>query len=279
MKIKFRFYNITCDYENGVINHHSFINPIIVKEVLPNGGYIGMQGSVKVYITKTLKDDYYIYHGKRIRPLCYISDNLDSVFCLVNRNAISSLAVSVAHADGKADLSNYDKWIWRDNEMMNKIGNEDYMKILQQVKHDKYTNHYIVLDNPYKRFIRSLNKIYSDKLEVEKQLSYSNKSEFIDEALFYADLCENDNNFPWERHLGLQYRFYEECKKCYPNWQIVKFDEIQDWWENTFNSTWIKNNVSSDSQRPITLEDFTNEQRNKLDKLLEPDIRLWNEVK
>ena len=57
---------------------------------------------------------------------------------------------------------------------------------------------------------------------------------------------------------------------------IVKLDELPSWWEETYNVKWFKNNVSKN--KPITKESFSKEQWNKVEKLLEKDIGLWNGV-
>ena len=49
----------------------------------------------KVYLKKTDKGDYYTnLFGKVIDPYCFVSDTLDAVFCLVSRNANTSIVLS-----------------------------------------------------------------------------------------------------------------------------------------------------------------------------------------
>jgi hypothetical protein len=95
----------------------------------------------------------------------------------------------------------------------------------------------------------------------------------LEETLYYANLCENDSKFLWERHLGLQSTYLEQGAKYNTNWEFVNLSELSSWWEQTYNKKWLRNNVSK--ERPITKESYTEEQWNRVLKYLEKDIELW----
>ena len=251
-----------------------------VKE-MEDGSYIGNVGNRYVYLKKTLWGDYYTsLTSKVIVPICLCSEKLDTVFCLVSRNANTSIVLSAMKLEG-FDSDNYsnDSFLWHDDNAMKFCQEKGLVKDLSKVDFSKYSNFVIVLDDPLKRFIRTTYKILRDKKVIphlNNCKSFDNIDRFLDELIFYTDICENDMNFLWERHVGMQYRYVNACLHYNPTLTIVKLDELPSWWEETYNVKWFKNNVSKN--KPITKESFSKEQWNKVEKVLEKDIGLWNDV-
>lgn len=280
--LKIRFNNQKAYYENGKIYTNILPKPIEVLRIYPDGSYLGHYNFIKVYLKKTPKGDYYTnLGGKVIDPLCFVSEKLDAVFCLVSRNANTSVVLSGMYAEGHTDLENYpnEKFLWHDEELNKILKEKGYLKKLSEINHKNYKHHYLIFDDPYKRYIRALNKILvEDSLfKVDEHLKKKGKEkEFIDEMLYFSDLAENDEHFIWERHIGLQDSFMRVCERKYPIWEVIKLKEVGEWWEKTFNSKWLRNNISRDNQKRIKLEDFTSSQREKLDKYLERDVKIWN---
>lgn len=283
--LKIRFNNQVAHYEDGKIYSNLLPKPIEVLRIYPDGSYLGHYNYIKVYLKKTPKGDYYTnLGGKVIDPMCFVSEKLDAVFCLVSRNANTSVVLSGMYAEGHTDLENYpnDKFLWHDEELNKILKVKGYLKKLSEIDLKKYKNHYIIVDDPHKRYIRALNKILvEDSLfKVDEHLKKKGKEkEFIDEMLYFSDLAENDEHFIWERHIGLQTSFIRECEKRYPYWNLVKLKGIGEWWEKTFNSKWLRNNISSDKQKRIKLEDFSSKQKEKLDKYLSKDVEMWDKFK
>lgn len=277
--------NKVCYEENGKIYADFLPKPIIVDKTFEDESYLGHYENKKVYLKKTDKGDYYVaLFGKEINPLCFVSNKLDTVICLVSRNANTSIVLSGLYAEGFTQLINYpnSKFLWHDKELMTLCHQRGYLKPLKTICHKNFTNHYIVIDEPYKRYIRALNKILVEPslLKVDEHLKKNGKEkEFIDEMLYYSDLCENDENFLWERHLGLQSTYLTACQSVYNSWDVIKLAELPQQWEQIFKSKWLKNNISNSSQRKLTLNSLNEEQKNKLDSYLLKDIHLWCSIK
>lgn len=280
LKIRFNKQEaVLCD---GKITTSFLPHPITVDEEFEDGSYLCHYiNNEKVYLKKTDKGDYYTnLFGKVIDPYCFVSDTLDAVFCLVSRNANTSLVLSGLLCEG-FNVEDYpnSKFFWHDSELMKICRSKGYVKKLSEICHRNFKHHYLVIDEPYKRYIRALNRIFIDEslLKVDEEWKQKGKEkEFIDEMLYFSDLIENDEHFIWERHLGLQSTYYEKCLEFYPKWEFVKLSELPQWWEKSFKSKWLKNNVSSPSQRKFTISDFNKDQKEKLDKYLEKDVELWN---
>ena len=282
--LNIRFDKKQCYEEDGKIYVDFLPKTITVDKVMEDGSYLCHYDDKLVYFKKTDKGDYYTnLFGKIIDPFCFVSDELDSVFVLVSRNANTSIVLSGLFAEGHKELENYsnDKFLWHDNNLMMICRLNGYIKPLSEVIHKNFKNHYFVIDEPKRRFIRALNKILIEPslLKVDEDLKeIGREKEFIDEMLYFGNLCENDEYFIWERHLGLQNTYYEKCKEFYPNWTFIKLSDLPQWWEKTFNSKWLKNNVSSPQQKRLSYDDLNEEQKRKLDDFVKKDTELWNNI-
>lgn len=284
--LKLRFNNKDAIFENGKIFTDILPKPIIVDKVFDDESYLcHYVNGEKVYLKKTDRGDYYTnLFGKVIDPYCFISEKLDSIFCLVSRNANTSIVLSALYAGGLIELKNYsnDTFLWHDEKLLNYCHRNGLIKKLSEIKNFKIFKHrYIVFDEPIKRFIRALNKILIDPslLKVNENLKKKgNEKDFIDEMLYFSNLCENDEHFIWERHLGLQTTYLNDCLNYHKNWEIIKLSELPTWWESSFGSMWLKNNVSNPSQRRLTLESFNEEQKEKMLNYLKKDLDMWSQI-
>lgn len=264
--------------ENGKITTPILPQPINIIEEKSDGSYFGWYNFNSVYFKKTLWGDYYTsLFDKYINPICYCSDKLSTAFCLVSRNANTSIALSALFAEGVVD-ENYsnDDMLWHDKELMTYMKENNKMIHVKDLDLSKYENFIIVLDEPTKRFVRAANKIFMDDslIHLVKEFKKEETMErFLDEIIFYADLCENDNYFLWERHLGLQKTVYDICMNKTDKFKVVKLEDLPQWWQETYKSKWLRNNVSK--ERKVTRESFNDEQWKKVLKYLEKDIELW----
>jgi hypothetical protein len=255
--------------------------PIVIIEELEDGSYFGWYNCNDVYFKKTPWGDYYTsILKKNINPLCYCSNELDTVFYLISRNANTSIILSCLYAEG-VDVENYsnEKLLWHDKELMEYCKANDRLKPISDVDFSKFSNHVVVLDDPIKRWIRVVNKIYTDDSLVRFVKEFKNTenmSRFLDEIIYYADACENDYKFLWERHLGLQSTYIDKGAKYNDEWQIVKLEELPKWYENTYGKKWLRNNVAK--ERPISRESFNDEQWEKVLKFLERDFEFLKTV-
>jgi hypothetical protein len=235
-------------------------------------------------LKKTPWGDYYTsLFNKRIDPTCYCSDKLKTIFCLVSRNANTSIILSGMHADGKEGLENYsnEKLVWHDKELIDYCQKYNKLLPLSQVKIENFEKFVIVLDDPIKRYIRTLNKIYNDSSLIYLIGDFKNEenlSRFIDECLYYSVLCERDKDFLWERHLGLQKTYFDKCKEKKVEWEIVKLENLPKWWEETYNSKWLRNNVMGENKKIIVKDKFSQKQWEKMLNYLDKDIKFWKEI-
>ena len=254
-------------------------DPIVIIEEMKDGSYFGWFNFNDVYFKKTPWGDYYTsVFKKTINPLCYCSEKLDTVFYLISRNANTSIILSCLFAEG-VDVENYsnEKLLWHDKELMEYCRKNGRLKPISDVDFRKFSKHVVVLDEPIKRWLRVVNKIYTDDSLVRFVKDFKNKKKmdrFLEEIIYYADLCENDAKFLWERHLGLQSTYLEKGAKYNKDWTFVKLSELPSWWESNCGTKWLRNNVSK--ERPITKESFTKKQWNKVLKFLKKDIELWD---
>ena len=267
--------------ENGKITTPILPQPINIIKTLEDGSYLGYYNSNSVYFKKTPWGDYYTsLFNKYINPVCYCSDKLSTAFCLISRNANTSIALSALHAEGVVD-ENYsnDTMLWHDKKLMQYMRDNHKMIHVSDLDLSKYENFIIVLDEPTKRFVRVANKIFTDDslIHLVKDFKKEETMErFLDEIIFYADLCENDRYFLWERHLGLQKTLYDICMNKTDKFKVVKLEDLPQWWEETYKSKWLRNNVSKEHK--VTRESFNDEQWKKVLKYLEKDIELWRTV-
>lgn len=267
--------------ENGKITTPILPQPINIIEEKSDGSYFGFYNFKPVYFKKTLWGDYYTsLFDKYINPICYCSDKLSTAFCLVSRNANTSIALSALYAEGVVD-ENYsnDDMLWHDKKLMQYMKENHKMIHVKDLDLSKYENFIIVLDEPTKRFVRAANKIFMDDslIHLVKDFKKEETMErFLDEIIFYADLCENDRYFLWERHLGLQKTLYDICMNKTDKFKVVKLEDLPTWWEETYKSKWLRNNVSK--ERKVTRESFNDKQWEKVLKYLEKDIELWRTV-
>lgn len=276
--LKIRGKNNTTYVEGNKIYTDELHIPIVVIEEMKDGSYFGWFNCNDVYFKKTPWGDYYTsVFKKTINPICYCSEELDTVFYLISRNANTSIILSCLFAEG-LDVENYsnDKLLWHDKELMEYCKDKGRLKNISNVDFSKFSNHVVVLDDPIKRWIRVVNKIYTDDSLICFVKDFKNKKKmdrFLEEIIYYADACENDSKFLWERHLGLQSTYLEKGAKYNSNWTYVKLSDLPTWWEQTYNKKWLRNNVSK--ERPISKSNFTKNQWNKVLKFLEKDIELW----
>jgi hypothetical protein len=253
--------------------------PITIIQKMKDGSYFCRYNFQDVYFKKTPWGDYYTsLFKKTINPLCYCSEELDTVFYLISRNANTSIILSCLFAEG-LDVENYsnEKLLWHDAELMEYCKRNKRLRPISDVDFSKFSKHVVVIDEPIRRWIRVINKIFTDDSLIIQTKNFKNKenlNRFLEETLFYADLCENDSKFLWERHLGLQSTYLEQGAKFNTTWEFVNLSELSTWWEQTYNKKWLRNNVSK--ERPITKESYTEEQWNRVLKYLEKDIELWN---
>lgn len=253
--------------------------PITIMQKMGDGSYFCRYNFQNVYFKKTPWGDYYTsLFGKTINPFCYCSEELDTVFYLISRNANTSIILSCLFAEG-VNVENYsnEKLLWHDKELMCYCKTHGKLKPISDVDFSKYSKHVVVLDEPTRRWLRVINKIFLDDSLIIQTKDFKNKenlNRFLEETLFYADLCENDSKFLWERHLGLQSTYLEKGAKYNSHWIYVKLSDLPTWWEQTYNKKWLRNNVSK--ERPITKENYTAEQWDKVLKYLHKDIELWN---
>lgn len=256
--------------------------PIVIVEEMKDGSYFGWFNFNDVYFKKTPWGDYYTsVFKKTINPLCYCSEKLDTVFYLISRNANTSIILSCLFAEG-VDVENYsnEKLLWHDKELMEYCRKNGRLKPISDVDFRKFSKRVVVLDEPIKRWLRVVNKIYTDDSLVRFVKEFKNKKKmdrFLEEIIYYADLCENDTKFLWERHLGLQSTYLEKGAKYNKDWTFVKLSELPSWWESNCGTKWLRNNVSK--ERPITKESFSKKQWNKVLKFLEKDIELLKDEK
>lgn len=281
--LKIRFDSKEAFYEDGKIYASFLPKPIIVSNEFDDGSYLGYYENKKVYLKKAPQGDYYTnLFGKQIDPFCFVSEELDTVFCLVSRNANTSIVLSALVAEGDVSLSDYpnEKFLWHDEEILSKCKTKGKWKPLSEICVKNYKRRIIVLDDPYKRYIRSLNKILVEPslLKVDEKLKKVGKEkEFIDEMLYFSDLCENDEHFIWERHLGLQSSYVQKCREK-GTWEVIKLSDLSQWWKDNIGKEMVNNNVSTPQQRRLSLESFDPSQRKKLDDYLSKDVELWNSV-
>lgn len=268
-------------FQNGKITTPILPQPITNVKKLYDGSYLGQYKNSIVYFKKTLWGDYYTsLFSKYINPICYCSDKLSTAFCLVSRNANTSIVLSALHAEGAVgdDYSN-DKLLWHDKDIMNYLVENNKMIHVKDLDLSKYQNFIIVLDEPTKRFVRVANKIFTDETLVHLVKDFKKEEtmeRFLDEIIFYADLCENDKLFLWQRHLGLQKTLYDICMNKTDKFKVVKLEDLPQWWQKTYNTKWLRNNVSK--KRIVTRESFNDEQWEKVLKFLQKDIELWKSV-
>ena len=260
--------------------------PIDVIKEYEDGSYLGLyNNSVKVYFKKLLCGEYHItIGGKQINPQCFSSSKLDTVFCLVNRNANTSIILSGLYALGNKEFENYpnDKFLWGDTEVREGMRKNGQLQFINDVNPKFYNKFVMVVDDPLKRYIRALNRLLisphipKDKIPTLPK-EYVNK--YIDEMLEFSDYCENDEHFTWEAHLGLQSSYYDVCTKKKTDVELVKLSDLPQWWEDTYNSKWLRNNVSTSSERIITFDNMTEEQKLKALKYVDKDIKWYKSLK
>lgn len=255
-------------------------HPLSIKEITKNGSYKCDYNGRYVLFKKTPYGDYYTsLTSKKIRPLCYCSKPLDTVFCLVSRNANTSIVLSCLLREGLnvVDYPN-DKLLWKDNKIMRYCYENKLIIPVQEVDFTKFSNFVMVIDDPIDRFVRVANKVYNDNEVIKELNDYKNDNDlkrFIDELIFYIDSCENDDDFLWERHMGLQYRYVDTCTKYKNDITFITLKDLPDWWKKTYNSKWLRNNVSK--VRKINKNSFTEEQWNKILTIMDKEIKFYKE--
>jgi hypothetical protein len=258
-------------------------NPIKVIETFDDESYLGLyNNAIKVYFKRMLNGEYHITIGeKKINPHCFVSKKLDTVFCLVSRNANTSVILSGLYAVGNKEFENYpnDKFLWGDAEVREVMRKNGQLQFINDVNPKFYNKFVMVIDGPLKRYIRALNRLLiSPHLPKDKIPTISKEyvDTYINNMLEFSDYCENDKNFTWEQHLGLQSSYYDVCTKKGKDVELVQLSDLPQWWEHTYNSKWLRNNVSTPSERIITFDNMTDEQKEKTMKFLENDIK-WYE--
>ena len=285
MELKIQNKNQTVFYDGeNIIAPKIVPNPIKVIEVFDDGSYLGLyDNTVKVYFKRMLNGEYHItIGGKKINPHCFLSSKLDTAFCLVSRNANTSIILSGLYAVGNTEFENYpnDKFLWADGEVRDGMRRNGQLQFINDVNLKFYDKFVMVIDDPLKRYIRALNRLLisphvpKDKIPT---LSKEYIDNYVNNMLEFSDYCENDKNFTWEQHLGLQSSYYDVCTKKGKDVELVQLSDLPQWWEHTYNSKWLKNNVSNPKERVITFDNMTDEQKEKTMKFLENDIKWYEE--
>ena len=282
LKIQNKNQTVFYDGEN-IIAPKIVPNPIKVIETFDDESYLGLyNNAVKVYFKRMLNGEYHLtIGGKSINPHCFVSKKLDTVFCLVSRNANTSIILSGLYAVGNTEFENYpnDKFLWGDAEVREVMRKNGQLQFINDVNPKFYNKFVMVIDDPLKRYIRALNRLLisphapKDKIPTIPKEYINN---YINDMLEFSDYCENDKNFTWEQHLGLQSSYYDVCTKKGKDIELVQLSDLPQWWEHTYNSKWLRNNVSTPSERIITFDNMTDEQKKKTMKFLENDIK-WYE--
>ena len=274
-------------YLNGKIYAPSMLSkPIDVVKEYKDGSYLCLyNNAVKVYFKKLLCGEYHItIGGKNINPHCFLSSKLDTVFCLVSRNANTSIILSGLYAVGNTEFENYpnDKFLWGDAEVREGMRRNGQLQFINDVNPKFYNKFVMVIDDPLKRYIRALNRLLisphlpKDKIPTLPK-EYVNK--YLNDMLEFSDYCENDEHFTWEQHLGLQTSYYDVCKKKTKNIKLVQLSDLPKWWEDTYGSKWLRNNVSTPSEKIITFDNMTEEQKIKALKYVDKDIKWYESLK
>lgn len=283
LKIQNKNQTVFYDGEN-IIAPKIVPNPIKVIETFDDESYLGLyNNTVKVYFKRMLNDEYHITIGeKKINPHCFVSTKLNTVFCLVSRNANTSIILSGLYAVGNTKFENYpnDKFLWGDAEVRQEMRRNGQLQFIDSVNPKFYNKFVMVIDDPLKRYIRALNRLLISPHIPKESIPIPPKEfidNYIDEMLEFSDYCENDKNFTWEQHLGLQSSYYDVCTKKGKDIELVQLSDLPTWWEHTYNSKWLRNNVSTPSERIITFDNMTDEQKEKTMKFLEKDIKWYEE--
>ena len=183
-------------------------NPIKVIETFDDESYLGLyNNAIKVYFKKMANGQYHITIGeKKINPHCFVSKELNTVFCLVSRNANTSILLSGLYALGYKNFENYpnDKFLWDDAKIRESMRSSGYIQFIEDVSPNQYNKFVMVIDDPIKRYIRALNRLLiSPNLPKNKiyNISINTIHNFINYMLEFSDYCENDKNFTWQPHL------------------------------------------------------------------------------
>lgn len=286
-KLKIQNKNDEVYYQDGKIYAPKIVpNPIDVVKEYEDGSYLGLYNNVvKVYFKRFSNGEYHItIGGKKINPHCFCCKKLDTIFCLVSRNANTSILLSGLYAMGKTEFENYpnEKFLWGDSRVREDLRDRRNLQFINDVNPNIYKNFVMVVDDPLKRYIRALNRlIISPHIPKDKipTVPKDYKDSYVNEMLEFSDYCENDENFTWEAHLGLQTSYLDVCKKKREDIELVQLSDLPNWWEEKYNSKWLRNNVSTPAERIITFDNMTEEQKVKALKYVDKDAKWYESLK
>lgn len=274
-------------YINKLVVDDNFVyisgyKPLKIIKINENKDILCEEG---LYLKRTFWNEYWASLVKEIHEeiLGYASKELDTLFCLISRNGNSSIVSSGLILNEKTknipeQLTENDI-IWRNKDFINTcIKNE--VNELRKFDVNQYNNRVIVLDNPIDRFLRVINKLLKDDLlatHISRPKNETEYHDFINKCIYYINLCENDDNFMWERHFGFQKTYWDYCNKLHNNWEIVFLSDLPQWFEKKYGFKLLKNNISKETERKITKNMLSDEHYYQIYDIMKKEIEFIDE--
>lgn len=125
---------------------------------------------------------------------------------------------------------------------------------------------FVVLEDPFKRFLRWLNWSWKNKYNKYYNFNLS-KEDFIKEHLWSLPYITREL-VCCDEHVIQQEKYFEHIRKEGFEPLVVQLSDLPIFFKNQFGVELIKNNVSSPSERIFTKEDFTEDQLKEIYKFL-----------
>jgi len=199
----------------------------------------------------------------------FISEKHNYFLCGIPKNASTSLVASIVHYDYNDELAannriwdykpfwkDYAKFIYRNYRKPSDINLEQYKKYRK----------FVVLRNPYDRFISLINHTYTDR-NFRGFLDNTLPSEqYVDQFLKYYPLI-NDWKRPdhrYERHAVPQRVFYEHYKALFgDDLEIVMIEDVKGFYKTISGNELIIQNESV-HQGYICTKDSINDRQKRI---------------
>lgn len=192
-----------------------------------------------------------------------ICHKLKFISFIISKNGCSSiLKTSMVH-DGTYDTIQDHSFIWN---------NPQYCfekNVIQNIaKCHAYPDYikFVVLEDPFKRFLRWLNWSWKNKYNKYYNFNLS-KEDFIKEHLWSLPYITREL-VCCDEHVIQQEKYFEHIRKEGFEPLVVQLSDLPIFFKNQFGVELIKNNVSSPSERIFTKEDFTEDQLKEIYKFL-----------
>lgn len=232
-----------------------------------------------------IADNYWLCYEDKI-PVGYVDFMNKTVLChklkynslILPKNACSSLVETALIYDKvmKKPLSEGEK-IWDHKDLTPKRVHPT-ISLKDDKKYRKDYKTFAVVSDPYSRFLRFINhnqsKRYCNKFKPVGE-NWS-KEQSINEYLWALPYITKSVSV-WDDHAVLQSRLILNAEKYNKgNYELVKLEDLDGWFKDTFKVSLYRNNVSSKDSKIFKLEDFNESQMNILNDYLKPDVDFFN---